>query len=119
MKKILVFMSILALCGCTAHTYPQRPIKAFSNEKNTNIFLNEEYQGNENADLRILNKESKETFVYGKKKGCKDSKIKIAYKFDMGVFWILDLNNIPRLLTWDVYKVDEDKDLYNVTPICE
>ena len=119
MKKFLILMSFFALCGCTAHTYPERTIKAFSNEKNTNIFLNDEYQGNEIANLRILNKESKTAYVYGKKKGCQDSKIKIAYKFDMGVFWILDLNNIPRLFTLDVWKVDEEKDLYNITPICD
>lgn len=119
MKKISIIFLCAALCGCTAHTYPERPIKAFSNEKNTNIFLNDEYQGNEIANLKILNKESKESYVYGKKKGCKDAKLKIAYKFDIGVLWILDLNNIPRLFTLDVWKVDEDKDVYNVTPMCE
>lgn len=119
MNKIFALPAFLLLCGCTAHNYPQTKIHAFSNEKNTNIFLNDEYQGSENADLMILNKESKTAYVYGKKKNCKDSKLKIAYKFDMGVFWILDLNNIPRLLTWDVWKVDDAKNLYNVTPICE
>lgn len=118
MKKFVVLCSILLLTGCTAHNYPERSIYAVSNEKNTNIYLNEEYQGNENANLRILNKESKDSYVYGVKKGCKTSKLKIAYKFDMGVFWIVDLNNIPRLLTWNVWVVDEDKTLYNVTPIC-
>lgn len=119
MKKIVALSSILLLASCTAHNYPEKSIYAVSNEKNTSIYLNEEYQGSETASLRIMNKESKDAYVYGKKKGCQASKLKIAYKFDMGVFWLLDLNNIPRLLTWNVWKVDEDKSLYNVTPMCE
>lgn len=118
MKKLYIFCALAFLTGCTAHTYPEKTIIAVSNEKNTNIYLNEEYQGSEQANLRIMNKESKNAFVYGKKKGCQTSKLKIAYKFDMGVFWLLDLNNIPRLLTWNVWEVDEDKSLYNVTPDC-
>lgn len=120
MKKLLLsFCGVLALTGCTAHRYPQTQIVALSHEKNTNIFLNEEYQGSERANLMILNKESKDSYVYGRKKGCEDSKLKIAYKFDMGIFWIIDLNNIPRLLTGDFWIVDEDKTVYNVTPICD
>lgn len=119
MNKIFALPALLLLCGCTAHNYPRTQLNAVSNEKNTNIYVNNEYQGSENAVLHILNRDSKDGYVYGKKKNCEDAKIKIPYKFDMGVLWILDLNNIQRLLRGDVWVVDEAKTLYNVTPRCE
>ncbi len=118
MKKILVFVSILALCGCV-NRYPDKQIIAMSNEKNTDIWLNEEYQGSEYTQLRILNSQAKNSYVVGKKKGCPAKKIKIEYLFDWDVIWIVNPKQLWRLLTWDVWKVDEDKDLYNVTPECE
>lgn len=118
MKKIALFFVCLALCGCV-HEYNQKDIYAVSNEKNTNIFLNDEYQGAETAKLHILNKNAKESYVTGEKKGCKPAKMQIIYKFDPTIFWILNPYNIYRLITWQPWIVDEGKTLYNVTPRCD
>lgn len=117
MQKFLILTTILALGGC-ANRYPDKPITAMSNEKNTDIWLDEEYQGSEYTQLRILNSKAKDAYVYGKKKGCETKKLKIEYTFDYSVLWLISPSQIYRFLTWDVWKVDEDKNLYNVTPEC-
>ena len=117
MKKLFILASFLTLCGCV-NKYPEQPILAISNEKNTEIWLDEEYQGSDQTNLLILNSKAKDAYVYGKKKGCPVKKIKIEYNFDITVFWIINPYQLLRLVTLDVWKVNQNKYFYNVTPEC-
>lgn len=118
MNKIFALPALLLLCGCV-HEYNQKQIVATSSVDGTDIYLNGEYQGTNMTSLRIMNKHAKNSFVVGEKKSCKPATLQIEYKFDPTVFWVFNFSNIKRLANWDVYIVDEEKGLYNVTPRCE
>ena len=118
MKNIftLIFLCFF-ITGC-AYKYPQKPIRAISNIENTKIYLNDEYAGTDYTTLYILNSKSSQSFVEGRKKGCENKNIQIEYEFDFGVLNLFNPKNVIRLLTWDVFIVNEKKDMYNVTPTC-
>lgn len=118
MKKTIMLIFCLLIAGC-ANQYPSKPIRAMSNEAGTKIYLNDEYVGTDATTLYILNSRSSDSYVSGIKKGCEVKKLQIEYQFDYGVFNIADIRNIGRLFTGNVFVVNEEKDLYNVSPMCD
>lgn len=116
MKKLLL-TSLLLLSGCSC-ICPNTPVRAISNEKNTNIFYNQEYIGADSTYVLLRNKGIDKAKLVGEKKGCQTTVLPVEYRFNWGVLNIVDLRNIGRLLTWDVYEADPSKDLYNLTPKC-
>ena len=119
MKKFLTTASlVLLLAGCSC-ICPTNPVQVISNEKNTNIYYNGEYIGADSTYAIFKNKDVETATIRGEKKGCEKTVLPVQYNFDMSVLNIVDLRNIVRLLTWDVYTVDKSKILYNVTPRCK
>ena len=116
MKKILL-ATVLILSGCSC-ICPVQPVHVMSNEKNTNIYYNNEFIGADNTYAVLRNKNVEKSYFKGEKKGCETQVINIEHHFDFGVLNIFDLRNVFRLLAWDVYRVDRDKKIYNVTPRC-
>lgn len=98
---------------------PGQPIYVNSNENDTKLYLNDEYIGTNTTVAFVQNKKSGESYFKGSKYGCNDKSIQVEHNFDWSVFYVLDLRNVARLVTWNVYEVDYEKDRYNVTPICE
>lgn len=119
MKKILILVFTAALAGCSCICPSGSPVRVISNEKNTNIYYNGEYLGADSTLVAIRNKHIENAIISGEKKGCKTTEIKPEYVFDIGVLWILDLRNIVRLFDWDVYRLSDPRDIYNVTPKCD
>lgn len=117
MKKYFVLL-FFCLCSCV-HEYNQSGVYAVSNEKGTNIFVNDEYMGSETAAIRVLNRKSSNSYVRGEKKGCKSVTLPLEYRFDASVFWIINPKQLMRLFTGNVYILDENKTIYNVTPRCD
>lgn len=116
MKKTIL-AAVLLLCGCSC-LCPNTPARVISNEKGTNIYYNNEFIGSDSTYAVLRNKNADNSFLQGQKKGCTPKTLAVEYRFDLGVFNLFDLRNWVRLLTWDVYIVDGNKDLYNVTPDC-
>lgn len=117
MKKLII-ISILFLSGCSC-ICPSAPTRVVSNEKGTNIYYNEEFIGSDSTYAILRNKNANKSTLTGEKKGCTTKIIPVEYHFDLGALNIFDLRNWVRILTWNVYEVDRDKDLYNVTPNCK
>lgn len=118
-KQLLIaafLCSFLSGCSCIC---PTNPVRIISNEKNTNIYYNGEFIGSDSTFAALKNKNVDKSIISGEKRGCTTTTLPVSYVFDMGVFNVVDPRNIVRLLTWDVYIVDKDKDLYNVTPRCK
>lgn len=116
MKKILL-LCLLFLSGCSC-ICPAYPVRVTSSEKGTNIYYDEEFIGSDSSYIVLRNKGIDKAKITGEKKGCKTTTLSPLYKFDWGVLNIIDLRNIARLLTGNVYIADTTKDLYNVTPRC-
>ncbi len=117
MKKIFI-ASLLFLSGCSC-ICPNIPVRAISNEKNTNIYYNNEYVGADSTYVILRNKNIDKAQLTGEKKGCQTTTLPVEYRFDWSVVNIIDLRNIARILTWDVYEAEPGKDLYNLTPKCK
>ena len=118
MKKIFIVIAILALGGCSC-VCPRQPIRVVSNESNTKIYLNDEYQGTDSTHVFIPNKGVSTALLKGDKKGCHIQEMPVEHLFDYGVLNILDFRNIGRIFTGNVYVVDESKNFYNITPRCD
>lgn len=119
MRKLLTICAgVVVLAGCSC-ICPTNPAQIISNEKNTNIYYNGEYIGADSTYAILKNTGVEKATIRGEKKGCETTVLPVSYNFDMSTLNILDLRNIVRLLTWDVYTVDKSKNIYNVTPRCE
>lgn len=119
MRQLLITSVLcIALSGCSC-ICPTNPVRIVSNEKNTNIYYNGEFIGSDSTFAILKNYNVEKSTVSGEKKGCTTTTLPVSYGFDMSVLNIVDLRNVVRLLTWDVYIVDKSKDLYNVTPRCK
>ena len=116
MKKYLaLFCCLITGCSCIC---PTEPVRVISNEKDTKIYYNGEYIGTDSTFAILRNKNIDKSYLAGEKKGCAAKIIQPDYSFDLSTLWILDLRNLVRLLSWDVYKIDDSRNLYNVTPKC-
>ena len=115
MKKFIFLFSIL-LCGCASNN---DLVTVLSYEKNTNIYLNEELVGISHTQIKLPDRNIKNTKLYGKKNGCQTTVLNVNYEFDTSM--ILNPFNLlfapDKYFTWDWWRAG-DKSLYNVTPIC-
>lgn len=116
--KNFFLASLLLLAGCSC-ICPAEPVRVISNEKGTDIYYNEEYLGSDSTYALLRNKNVRESTLSGEKKGCTTQTLPVEYGFDLSVLNVFDLRNVIRLLTWDVYIVDDSKNMYNVTPKCK
>jgi len=118
MKIKIAMACVLFLTGCSC-LCPTAPVRVISNEKNTNIYYNDEFVGSDSTYVILRNRDIDKAKITGEKKGCRTTSLSPEYLFDWQVINILDIRNIARILTWQVYKVDYSRDLYNITPRCD
>ena len=78
MKKFIFLFSIL-LCGCASNN---DLVTVLSYEKNTNIYLNEELVGISHTQIKLPDRNIKNTKLYGKKNGCQTTVLNVNYEFD-------------------------------------
>ena len=122
MNKTIYAISILFfLTACATGKNDSGLVTLLSTEKNTNIYINEELVGVQYTQTKLPYRNIRNTVIEGRKKGCKTTTVKPDYEFDSPM--LLNPTNIlyvpEKYFSWDWWKPNPDKTLYNVTPVCD
>lgn len=121
MKKIYILIAVLLIGGCANDKDSARNVATLiSYEKYTDLYMNGELQGINHTQAKLPYKGIRETTLEGRKKGCQSVFLKPEYEFDTPMLLNpLNLLYVPeKYFAWDWWR-PSNKDIYNLTPICE
>lgn len=120
-KKLCLIAIILTITGCANNKDDGRNITTLlSYEKYTDIYMNNELQGINHTQAKLPYKGIRDTIIEGRKKGCKSAILKPDFEFDTPMLLNpLNILYVPeKYFAWDWWRPAQ-RDLYNLTPICE
>lgn len=124
MKKIFILFALVFLSGCASmFSGTKETILVRSEEKDSNIYLNNEYIGRDSAIAIISKKKLKNSTIRVEKKGCEPTNKKIETKFDATTllgcfldFCIVSVLVVDGMLTGAINEATQTN--YFVTPVC-